>query len=327
MIRKKAIVLLSVLLSLCCASFSFAADSSTIPGTLELPYSGLLYTPPEAFRNTTGQLIASGETELLPGIQYTCWYYCAIPEERIHELYNNPDVSLIARPLFYAFSIGKGMKFENMNAMLGNTLSEEYAHEIGKLGKHTFYLYMEDPDPEFAIGLDASYAEEYTSLAVQTDQLTSAFSFREPISRYADIIGTKVEFTTTDLDGQPISSADLFARSEVTMLNIWATWCGPCVGELAELQKIHLGVQEKSCGVAGLLADTDVDAARRLISENGVTYPIIAAPDNINSLFPLIGYPTTFFIGRDGTILDEPIVGAYVNLYEIALDSLLNSQK
>ena len=108
------------------------------------------------------------------------------------------------------------------------------------------------------------------------------------------------------------------------MVNIWATWCGPCVGELAELQQIHTRLQEKGCGIVGLLDDTALDDARRLVADNGVTYPVILAPENVYGIFPFDAYPTSFFINKEGEIIASPIVGAYVDSYESVLDSLLN---
>ena len=49
---------------------------------------------------------------------------------------------------------------------------------------------------------------------------------KEPpdVSEADDCIGTKVSFTTTDLDGNPISSEEIFSQHEITMVNIWSSW-------------------------------------------------------------------------------------------------------
>lgn len=72
--------------------------------------------------------------------------------------------------------------------------------------------------------------------------------------------GKELRFETTDLDGNPVRSEELFAQHKVTMLNIWATWCGPCKGELRELGDINRRVQEKNGAIIGILSDAD-DAA------------------------------------------------------------------
>ena len=136
-------------------------------------------------------------------------------------------------------------------------------------------------------------------------------------------MGSKIEFTTTDLDGNPVSSADLFAQNKVTLLNIWATWCGPCIGELEDLQSIYRNRQKKGVGVVGMMTDDDLATARELMAEFNVTYPVILAPATLEEFFHLEGWPTTLFIGPGGTVLTEPVIGANVARYHTLLNELL----
>ena len=329
---KKRIVctLLALMLFVCTAAACFADDPDEIAGTVEMPHAGLRFIPPEAFRNTAGQIITDGAHELLPGIYYAYWVYFASTMDELMAFAMDPAAStadIKAETIFHAFSIAEGKTFDDMNSLTGGHLSPEFAHEIGKVGDTSFYLYLENPNLDFVGSLDPVYAEEFTRLAGMTDQLIGAFECFEPVDKYAGLIGTKVSFTATDLDGNAVSSDDLFAEHEITMVNIWATWCGPCIREMSELQQIHLRLQDRDCGIVGLLADKDFDAARQIVSENGVTYPIIAAPDNYTDIFPLEAYPTSFFVGRDGTILAAPLVGAYVEEYEPRMESLLQGQQ
>ena len=323
--RKLISLILALSLILCIISFAVADDPDEIPGTTEMPYAGLRFVPPQAYWDAKGGIVTDGSLDITQDIHYAYWLYCAMPEDELNALYSNPENVENAPiiPLFYVFSIGGGMNFDYMNTLVGNPFSAEYAREIGKAGEYTFYLYMEDPNQEFANYIDPIYKDEYLAIAAMKDEAAAAFSCYEPLGKLAGLVGTKVEFTTTDLDGNPISSADLFAQHEVTMVNIWATWCGPCIGELAELQQIHTRLLEKDCAIVGLLNDTALDSARQLIADNGVTYPVILAPDNFYSIFPIEAYPSSFFIGRDGTILAAPIVGADVNAYESKIDALL----
>ena len=323
---KKALSLILVLiLALSVFTVSFADDPNEIVGTTEMPYAGLRFVPPELYRNTAGPTVTDGAVQFDTGIYYAYWVYCAMTEEELTALFNSSSVEADDRMiiLFYVFSIGNGMTFDDMNAMIDNVLPTEYVREIGNVGDTTFYLYMEGPNQEYIGLIDPAYRDEYTALASAYDEVAAAFTFSEPVDKYASLIGSKVTFKTTDLDGKPVSSEDLFAQHEITMVNIWATWCGPCIGELPELQQIHVRLQEKDCGIVGLLDDEDLDSARELVTMNGISYPIILAPDNLYDVFPIEGYPSSFFVGRDGTILAAPIVGADVDAYESTLDSLL----
>lgn len=218
------------------------------------------------------------------------------------------------------------MTFKSFNAQNGNAIQAQYVREIGKLGDFTYYLYMEEANPYFLDAIDPLYKDEYAALAGSADDVAAAFSFYEPQDTqdpYADLVGSRFEFITTDLDGNAVSSADLFAQSQVTMVNLWTTWCGPCIGEMDDLQAIYTRLQGKGGCVVGMMLNDNIDLARQIIAEHGVAYPIVLAPDTMDDFFRAEYVPSTFFVGPDGTVLAGPIVGAHVDQYEAALDSLL----
>ena len=328
MLKKLAAALLAFALLVSCAVCQ-AESPDEVPGTVDLPYAGIRFTPPEEYRNTRGQIVNEGASELIPGITCAYWVYCAMTAEEVEAILSgSPDAGpAVAEPLFYVFVMSDGNTFDTLNSLAGGQFSPDCVHDLGTVGEYSFCLYMEGPYEPFTAYIDEEYAKEYTELAGMTEQVAAAFTCYEPLDRYAGIIGKKVSFTTTDMDGNAVSSDELFARSDVTMVNIWASWCGPCARELPELEQIHLRLQEKGCGVIGLLGDRDLDAARSLMNDSGVTYPVILAPDNFEDLFRIEAWPTTYFVGRDGTILAAPITGAYVDRYEAALSDLLGPQE
>jgi thiol-disulfide isomerase/thioredoxin len=179
---------------------------------------------------------------------------------------------------------------------------------------------MEDIDP--------IYLDEYVAMAGDPDAAAAAISCFEPAERpdlNAGLIGSRLEFTTTDLDGNPVSSADLFAQNDITLVNFWAVWCGPCLGELEDLQAIHRNMQQKGVGVAGLLLDDYVEEAPAILEEYGVTYPVVLMPD-LDGLITLEGYPTTVFVSSYGTVLAGPVAGADVGRYHTILNDLLRKK-
>ena len=143
-----------------------------------------------------------------------------------------------------------------------------------------------------------------------------------------DVIGTKVSFETTDLDGNPVKSEDLFAGHKVTMINNWATWCGPCCGELPELAKLAAEIGETNCQIIGICDDTlddekAIGEARKLLSESGADYINLIQKEEIRELLPLPAYPCTYYVDSEGTILTKPVVGALVDSYYARLEEAL----
>ena len=136
--------------------------------------------------------------------------------------------------------------------------------------------------------------------------------------------GDLISFTTKDLDGNEIRSEDLFRGHELTMLNVWATWCGPCKGELPELGKLAREFEAKNCQIVGICLDGDeeADTAKKLLEEAGAEYFNITAPENMLEVLPVTSIPTTYFVDSEGHVVGERIVGAYVNEYSKRLEEL-----
>ena len=137
-----------------------------------------------------------------------------------------------------------------------------------------------------------------------------------------------IEFQAKDLDGNIISSSELFKNNKITMINLWGLWCPYCVRETGELAELHKKFQAKGCGIIGVEAEPKYDektlnAARKFLQDEGVTYPNVLMPEGVKVFQEVMGYPTSFFVDSNGKILGEPIIGAQVNKYEPALDALL----
>ena len=336
---KRLFCLLLVLVMSSCA-VSLAKDDPDLDrtdGPVQYPYLGFSFDPPEAYRNTAGIVKMEGPMALSElADMINCSYY-AMTEEKYalytssHEL-TIPLNELWIDSLFSVLVIRKGMTFSRFNTFSGKLFSDremEFVREIGKVGDTTYYLYMEGPNPDFIADVDPAYLEEYTAMAGAVEEVAAAFTFFEAQEKpdpYAGLVGSRIEFAATDLEGGAVSSAELFAQNKITVLNFWATWCGPCIGELEDLQGIHRSMQKKGVGVVGIMIDDDLDAARALLDEFGVGYPVILAPDTLDDFFPLEALPSTLFVGPDGTVLDEPVIGARVERYMTILNALLRKQ-
>jgi len=89
----------------------------------------------------------------------------------------------------------------------------------------------------------------------------------------ADQRGEPVDLTGTTLDGKPWSSAD--HRGKVVVLNVWGSWCPPCVAEMPELQKAHTTLQssKKPVEFMGVDVNESAETAAAFMRRVGTTYP------------------------------------------------------
>ena len=338
---KKIISLFLALILVCCTVSMAAAVSEVLKGgtgDVGFPELGFRFTPPEAYRDTKGIIVMEGPFDLSKTVDVVFCTYLAMTEEEYAEFRAASGTVVVAEnpywinDVFSVFTVRKGMTFSEYNNYSGKRYTSaqvERAREIGKVGDTTYYLLMDDPDRDFPMPSDPAFLDEYRALARAEDEVAAGFSFQEAEAApdpYAGLKGSKIVFTAKDLEGNEVSSADLFAQNKVTLLNIGATWCGACITELKDLQAIHEKMGEKGAGVIGILTDDNLDLAREEIAENGVQYPIILAPDNLADIIQVKAYPTSLFVGQDGTVLAEPVVGALVSRYHTILNELLRKQ-
>lgn len=113
-------------------------------------------------------------------------------------------------------------------------------------------------------------------------------------------------FSTTDMDGNTWDES-VFAGHTLTMLNFWEPWCGPCVGEMPDLETLSKEYAEQGVQLLGIYS-TEQDAAD-IRDYTGVSYPLLRF---VPAFAPFqTGYvPTTVFVDENGQQVGETVVGA-----------------
>lgn len=114
-----------------------------------------------------------------------------------------------------------------------------------------------------------------------------------------DTIDT-VEMPT--LDGETVQLSDF--EGQVVVVNFWATWCGPCVVEMPELQAFYEEYESQGVEMLGINLGESPEIAEEFIVERDITYPIILDQDgNIADFYALRGQPTTVVFDQNGEIV------------------------
>lgn len=121
-------------------------------------------------------------------------------------------------------------------------------------------------------------------------------------------------FKTTDLNGNKVTS-DLFSKNKLTMVNIWATWCGPCIDEMPEISKLYnelpIGTNVISiCTDAGDDEDS-LYTAKEVMNKSNAKFktliPDVVLKKNLTDGIQV--FPTTIFIDSKGKVVGSPHFG------------------
>ncbi|MDO5715322.1 MAG: TlpA family protein disulfide reductase [Tissierellia bacterium] len=124
-------------------------------------------------------------------------------------------------------------------------------------------------------------------------------------------------FNTMTLEGEKLASEDYFSQSALTMVNVWGTFCPPCIHEMPDLAKLHQDYEESEFQILGLIIDTTVNAAtnveeaEEIVKSSNVTYTnILVSPSLEEYLSNFQAVPTTFFVDAQGNVVGNAYKGA-----------------
>ena len=111
------------------------------------------------------------------------------------------------------------------------------------------------------------------------------------------------EYSAMFLDGSKFELEG--RRGRVVLLNLWATWCGPCRFEIPELQALHDRYASKNFEVVGVSVDeSGIESVRDFVKEHEMTYPIVLdAEGKLVNVFQTSILPTSVVIDRNGKIV------------------------
>jgi thiol-disulfide isomerase/thioredoxin len=154
----------------------------------------------------------------------------------------------------------------------------------------------------------------------------------EAASENSDKVWSSRKINTSNLNGETVTN-ETFTENKLTMLNVWATWCPPCVRELPELQKISEAYAAKGVGVVGVLQDgvtelgapdeKTIETAKKLLAE--VNYIVILPDETLTTEFinQMAYFPTTFFLDSNGEVIRTVIGSRDFDGWKAEIDEIL----
>jgi peroxiredoxin len=134
----------------------------------------------------------------------------------------------------------------------------------------------------------------------------------------------KLDFVVDDMHGTKVKLADYSGK--VILVNYWATWCGPCKKEIPEFNELYAEYKDRGLVILGISADDDPETLRAFASEMSMEYPVLVGKDRddvLDAFGPLVGYPTTFIVGRDGSVCETHLGPGTREDFEKTIKALL----
>ena len=116
--------------------------------------------------------------------------------------------------------------------------------------------------------------------------------------------GLAPDFKLNDLNGKVFKSSQL--QGSVVLLDLWATWCEPCIADIPMLNRLHEKFGSRGLKVIGIAVESGwAKDIKPHVAKLGIRYPVLVGTEKIVEQYEMIGFPTTYLMGRDGKLVKK----------------------
>jgi thiol-disulfide isomerase/thioredoxin len=121
-----------------------------------------------------------------------------------------------------------------------------------------------------------------------------------------DSLGKPLDVQFTSFDGRPVDLGKM--QGKVVLVDFWATWCGPCMGEVPNVKAAYQKLQPKGFEIVGISFDEDKDALTKTLKEKGMTWPQYfdgqGWKNKYGQQFGINSIPTMWLVDKKGNLRD-----------------------
>ncbi len=226
--------------------------------------------------------------------------------------------------LFYCATGGAGGESICAFALCNRRIGSDYAPEEASLtnrqvlatdGERELVLFYADVPEGASEGTRSAMTLPVEWLLAHPEDV----ALSEPMPQAASV-GFDGLYGINAVDGSA-ATADVLSGHKLTMINVWATYCNPCIGEMPELGRLSADYAEKGLQIIGVISDAgaseapDAEAqayAQVIIEQTGASYLHLIPGEGLlrGALAEVTAVPTTYFVDENGRPVGEALVGS-----------------
>ena len=194
---------------------------------------------------------------------------------------------------------------EKLNALKYNTIEANITNPVG------IHLWPGN-----------SYSMELSQLQALAAKVPAEFQSNERIAKLLSrikilektAVGQKfTDFTLPSPEGNPVKLSDIIAKNKYTLVDFWASWCGPCRAEMPNVVAAYKEYNKKGFGIVGVSLDSKAEAWKKAIKDMDMTWDHMSDLKYWESegaaLYGVNSIPATVLIAQDGTIIARNLRG------------------
>ena len=230
--------------------------------------------------------------------QDSIYTYVAQKQEEIEKQYPDAEKAREAQQVL----------MNEVKANLATRCKELYTHHNNDaVGYFLMYsVFMEELDADSKLQIMSTFGPWLKSRRMVKDMFTRLQALKKTAEgmSFVDIKGK-------DAEGNPVALSDYVGKGNYVLLDMWASWCGSCKGEIPNLLKLHNQYKDKGLTVLGLFVwDKKVNLKKTMDAE-GIVWPQIVSVENMDATnsYGVDGIPHIILFAPDGTILKRNLRG------------------
>jgi thiol-disulfide isomerase/thioredoxin len=177
-----------------------------------------------------------------------------------------------------------------------------------------------DPNSEEALArlrelhVRAARRRQVKSWVLLSALAVAGLLFLLPATRSKARLDAAPDFELENIAGGKSTAADL--KGKVTVVDMWATWCEPCIREIPSFNKLHEAYEGKDVAIVGITVESPHHEIAAKAREFGMKYLVLVGNDDVVAGFGgLLGFPTTFVLTKDWKIY-KSYMGLLPNKHE-----------
>ena len=176
-----------------------------------------------------------------------------------------------------------------------------------------YILMIDFQDDEFDLDKKVELIEKMPAKFQQREAIQELKKMAEVAKKTA--IGQQMpEFTLNTPEGEPLNVMDEVKKNKMTILDFWASWCGPCRQEMPFMKELYAKYKDKGLGIVGISLDEDGDAWMAAIKELGIAWPQMSDLKGwqceAGKMFQVRAIPFIAIADQNGTIVQKGLRGA-----------------
>lgn len=128
-----------------------------------------------------------------------------------------------------------------------------------------------------------------------------------------------INVTIPSIDGKEVSLNDIVSKNKLTLIDCWASWCGPCRAEMPNVVELYKKYKSKGLEIVGISFDENADDWKAAVKEMNMTWPQLSElrswSNKMTELYGVTSIPYTILINQDGVIVGKEMRGAELDRF------------